>query len=552
VLLFWRPSALADSSFQLSFAAAGVIAGLALPWIERSSAPYHAALKHLWDVTRDGAYAPKVAQFRIELRAVIRWISSRMPGRMARWTGTLVTLPIRTGLRLWELVLLSTVIQCGMLPLLAGDFHRISLQGPISNIPAVLLTGMIVPLGFLTLAASFVWTRFAFVLARVVSFGVGLLLACVKWFGRVPHTSYRIPGPPLWLTIAFAGALIATAAATRTALRERRGQRSGQRNARQRPTARIAFAEWFSLAILAVFTVLVATYPFAPAVIPGKLEVNILDVGQGDSSFVAFPDGSTLLIDGGGLAGSSTVKGYRAGFDVGENVVSTYLWSCGIQHIDAIAVTHGDHDHMDGLRSVIENFDVGELWIGRDDTRPAVQSLLREARERGVHVAHKLRGDHFNWGAEGDFLNPVSGEAVEKAANDDSLVLRLGDGTRHFLLTGDIQARAEREISSGDAGVGSDFLKVPHHGSKTSSTESFLQAVAPRVAVVSVGAGNPFGHPNEGVMERYRQDGIQVLRTDEYGVVTAQTDGHDLQVFTFTDGMVRWDGASAEELSSIH
>jgi competence protein ComEC len=286
--------------------------------------------------------------------------------------------------------------------------------------------------------------------------------------------------------------------------------------------------------------------------VPGKLEVNVLDVGQGDSSFIAFPDGSTLLVDGGGLAGSGNVKGYRSGFDVGENVVSTYLWSRGIQHIDAIAVTHGDHDHMEGLRSVIENFDVGELWIGRDDKRPAIQSLLQEARERGIRVAHKLRGDHFDWGSPVDFLNPLQSDAAEKPANDDSLVLRLSDGTRHFLLTGDIQARAEHEIAASDNTIASDFLKVPHHGSKTSSTDAFLGAVAPRVAVISVGAGNPFGHPAEAVMERYRQDGIQVLRTDQYGAVTAQTNGRDLQVFTFTDGMVRWDGATPAELSSIH
>ena len=104
---------------------------------------------------------------------------------------------------------------------------------------------------------------------------------------------------------------------------------------------------------------------------------------------------------------------------MGENVVSTYLWSRGIQHIDAIAVTHGDHDHMDGLRSVMENFDVGELWIGRDDTRPAMWDLLREARERGIHVAHKLRGDHFDWGAAGEFLNPVQSDAAEKPARAD-------------------------------------------------------------------------------------------------------------------------------------
>jgi predicted membrane metal-binding protein len=151
VLLIWKPSSLADSSFQLSFLAAIVIAALALPWMERTSAPYRAGLRHLGDVTRDPAYPPKIAQFRIEIRAAAQWIESKLPRRLAPHTNFLVALPIRTGLRLWEIVLLSVAIQIGMLPLLAQDFHRVSVVGPLSNIPAVLLTGLIVPFGFFSL-----------------------------------------------------------------------------------------------------------------------------------------------------------------------------------------------------------------------------------------------------------------------------------------------------------------------------------------------------------------------------------------------------------------
>ncbi|HWF38695.1 MAG TPA: ComEC/Rec2 family competence protein [Candidatus Acidoferrales bacterium] len=556
-LLIWKPSSLVDSSFELSFAAAAVIAGLAVPWMARSSGPYHAALKHLWDVTRDGSHAPKFTQFRIETRDAIDWISTRVPAWMSRgtsrwttswtanwtanwpstWTSALVTLPIRTGLRLWETVLLSTVIQWGMLPLLATDFHRISLQGPISNIPAVILTGLIVPAGFLALAMSFVWSGLALAMAKGVSFGVGLLLASVDWFSRVPHTSYRIPGPPLWLVIAFAGALFALAATARATTHTTVGKRRAQRKKRNQLAAPIALAEYGSAAALLALTVLVATYPFAPSLPSGHLEVNILDVGQGDSSFVAFPDGRTLLIDGGGLAGSERVGGYRSGFDVGENVVSPYLWSQGIKKIDAIALTHGDHDHLDGLRSVIANFRVGELWVGRDDNRAAVQTLLDEARARGVRIAHKAEGDHFAWDSvDGDFLRPKESSAAARPSNDDSLVLRITDGARHFLFTGDIEEHAERAIINDGEAIESDFIKVPHHGSKTSSTERFLRAVSPRIAVISVGEANPFGHPAEAVVERYEHDGVRVLRTDRDGTVTVWTDGKNLAVSTFAAG----------------
>jgi competence protein ComEC len=196
VILVWKPSSLADSSFQLSFLAAGVIAGLAVPWIERSSEPYRTGLAHLGDVTRDMAHSPKVVQFRIEMRAATQWIASQIPQRCASRAGWLVITPVRIGLRLWEALLLSFVIQWGMSPLLARDFHRVSLAGPLSNIPAVFLTGLIVPLGFLTLTATFVWTRLALVLAKGLGFCAGLLLETINWFSRWPRVSYRIPGPP--------------------------------------------------------------------------------------------------------------------------------------------------------------------------------------------------------------------------------------------------------------------------------------------------------------------------------------------------------------------
>ena len=153
-ILLWKPSELQDSSFQLSFANAGVIAGLALPWMDRTSAPYRTGLAHLGDVTRDGAHPPKIAQFRIEMRAATQWIARRMPRWFASRSSVWLTVPVRAGLRLWEVVLLSAVIQWGMMPLLARDFHRVSIAGPLSNIPAVILTGFIVPLGFLALLAT--------------------------------------------------------------------------------------------------------------------------------------------------------------------------------------------------------------------------------------------------------------------------------------------------------------------------------------------------------------------------------------------------------------
>jgi competence protein ComEC len=534
ILLIWKPSELLDSSFQLSFLAAAVIAALALPWMDRSTAPYRAGLRHLGDVTRDGAHPPKVVQFRIEMRAAAAYLGARMPSRIAPRAQTFVTAPARAGIRLWEVALLSLLIQCGMMPLLAQDFHRVSLAGPVVNIPAVLLTGLVVPLGFLALGASFLWTSAAVLLAKLVGALTSALLATVKWFAGIPHLSYRIPGPPLWVSFAFLAAIASLAAVARAA-RVRRSTRAGKR---QIPSP-IARAEWISAAALAALIVVVATYPFAPRLDRGELGVTVLDVGQGDSIFAEFPGGRTMLVDGGGLAGSEWVGGYRSGTDIGEEVVSPYLWSRGLKRIDVVALTHADHDHVDGLYSVLQNFKVGELWVGWDDPRPAFARLLQEARSRGIRIVHINEGQQFHFGAaQADVLWPPSG-GMGDTPNNNCVVLRLSDGRNQFLLTGDIEKPAEEQLATDGEPLASEFLKVPHHGSKSSSSEVFLRAVKPRVAVISVGVSNPFGHPVASVVERYQRDGIRLLRTDRDGAVTALAGGNYPQVTAYAEQQTR-------------
>lgn len=192
--------------------------------------------------------------------------------------------------------------------------------------------------------------------AKAVGFCAGLLLATINWFSRLPRASYRIPDPPFWLILLFFAALIALAGAARLAAARRTG-----RLARRQLPPPIAAAQWISAFVLLALTVLVASHPFAPNLARSRLEVGVLDVGQGDSIFAAFPDGHTMLIDGGGLAGSEWVAGYRSGTNVGEEVVSPYLWSRGVKRLDVVALTHADHDHVDGLSAVLANFQVGEL-----------------------------------------------------------------------------------------------------------------------------------------------------------------------------------------------
>jgi len=355
------------------------------------------------------------------------------------------------------------------------------------------------------------------VLAKILGAVLALLNTSVGWFASRHVSSYRVPGPPPALMAAFAALAVALAAAIR--LRSRAWKLS---------TAAVA--------VLAT-AALVATYPFPPRYAHGKLEFTVLDVGQGDSLFLSFPRGRTMLVDAGGALPNFHQGGMRSGIDVGEDVVSPYLWSRGMKRIDVVALTHAHEDHLGGMPAVLENFRVGELWVGRDVDSAAYRHVLAVARARGVTVRHMRQGDAFTEdGIAGDVLWPDDLSEGRAAKNDDSLVLRVKDGTQSILLAGDIERPSERKMLSEDQTVGVNFLKVAHHGSKTSTTDAFLAAAHPAFGAISVGRDNSFGHPSPEIVERLESAGVRVYRTDHDGAITALTDGTILHVSTFLHG----------------
>jgi competence protein ComEC len=513
VILIARPSEIADASFLLSFLAVGTLGGIALPWLERTATIYLRALEHLGDITRDASHPPRAAQFRLDLRAATAWLAARLPAPGSRFAATAITAPCRGALWLWETVVISAAIQLTMLPLMAQYFHRVSVLGLAANVPAVLLTGLVVPFGFLSLGASFVWQPLGRFLSHVLGLLVGALVWSVQTVAHVPWSSYRVPSPPPVALVAFFAAVLAFATAILMAKR---------------------WAAAAAGAVVAALAAVIAIYPFAPDLSGGRLEITTLDVGQGDSIFVAFPDGRTMLVDGGGLPGSGYIRSRRPGIDVGEDVVSPFLWSRGLKRLDVVALTHAHQDHLGGLSAVLANFQVGELWIGRDIQSAAFAALLSEARARNIPVAHRRRGDRFTWdGVNVQVLWPDNLEPAKTAENDDSLVLRLRNGGETLLLTGDIERPVERTLLDDGDSLGADFLKVPHHGSRTSTTEPFLESVHPRIAAISVGENNPFGHPSGDVIQRLEMEGAKLFRTDRDGAVTVLTDGTILETHTF-------------------
>jgi len=411
-------------------------------------------------------------------------------------------------------------LQAGMLPLMARDFHRIPLSAPIVNLAAVPLTGVVVPLGFLTLACGLIFPTAGKLLAAPLAWLTALLLQIVQWFAHFRVWSYRIPGPPFWLIVLFFAAAILLAAEMRL-----------------RYPLRSAVV-WGMCMMFIACAVTIAIYPFGEKWTKDKLELTVLDVGQGDSLFVVSPGGKTLLIDGGGAFGGFPGHEEHNGVDPGEEAVSPYLWSRGFQKLDVVALTHAHQDHLGGLPAILENFRVGGLWIGREVSSPALARLEELARERRIPIEHELRGKSFRWdGVEGDFLWPeiAPEEVAPSAKNNDSLVLHLQYGGRSILLPGDAEKQVEREILSENSAeaMHSDVLKIGHHGSKNSTTPEFLAAVQPRFGIISAGEDNPYGHPSAELLERLKNAGLRILRTDRDGAVHVVTDGARLEITCF-------------------
>ncbi|MFQ5876115.1 MAG: DNA internalization-related competence protein ComEC/Rec2 [Acidobacteriota bacterium] len=375
----------------------------------------------------------------------------------------------------------------------ARHFQAMAPAALVSNLAAVPIAGLLLVLGLTTAILMPLCRPAAAGVAMAASGLVRLLFSTCAVVSSAGAAFFYVVPPPSALVISGGAALVAAGA-----LRSR-----GRR-------AVIALL----VAALAV-TALRGRGPEAA----GRLEVAALDVGQGDALLVRCPDGATLLVDAGGFTGSR--------FDVGGRVVGPALRAMGILKVDILAVTHAHRDHLGGAASVLKQFSPDAVWLGRmPEGHPEVEELERLARERGIPVLRPLRGVRLTLGGvRVEVIHPASSAGPRgPVSNSDSLALRIEYGRRAVLLTGDLEAATESELLARER-LAADLLKVGHHGSRTSTTAPFLARVGPRLAVISVGASNPWGQPHRAALARLRDRSVRVYRTDLHGAVLFSTDG---------------------------
>ncbi|HEX7331173.1 MAG TPA: DNA internalization-related competence protein ComEC/Rec2 [Pyrinomonadaceae bacterium] len=522
ILLVRSPKEIFDPSFQLTFLSVLAIVAIAWPLLLKMSAI------GAWHPARSTPYPPVCSPIVKTFCEVLFWSERKWQQQItrsphdyrlfkARAAAWLERYHVQRCLRyVFGAVLVSASVQVVLLPLMIVYFHRLSLASLLLNIVVSILLAALVAVALLALVLSQISVALSAPLFKVADAINWLMVHSVDPFASLDLAALRLPDYSVLVCVVYYVPLLLLLFALShwrplALLKDRR--------CKLHP-----FVLPTSILQVLLIGVLVL-HPFSSGRADGLLRVDFLDVGQGDSALVTMPDGTTLLVDGGG----NTTESARR---IGETVVSEYLWWRGLSEVDYVLATHADADHIDGLNDVLKNFNVRSALVAR---RPANDAEFAKFSQTltatNTHSELIQAGDVIRFGAvEVSVLWPPPGDL---STNNDSIVLRVKFGEHSILLTGDIEKSAERALLQAPHDLNAIVVKVPHHGSKTSSTDDFVRATSPHLAIVSVGRNSIFGHPHDEVVQRWQSNGATVVTTGESGTITITTDGHHLSLEKF-------------------
>jgi len=390
-------------------------------------------------------------------------------------------------------------------------FHRITFTGLITNFFIVPLMGYgAVIAGFSALPFVFLFPYLAGLFVKVAAYMISISNALIYRLAALPVFTFYQPGRfDLLIFFVFLTAV--------TFIENRKQKR---------------------MACSLLIGLFVAV-KMIPVVISGNeeaIKITFFSVGQGESTLVSFPDGTRMLIDGGGSL-------REGGMDIGERLLAPALWKMGVDRLDYVVLSHAHPDHLKGLLYILENFTVGQFWesglpADHEDYK-ALQRILAE-RNIPVRLIHSSTGPIRIGEARIEPVSPFHGEITPSGtrdfdANESSLVFRLVYGDFSILFTGDIGFDTEMSLVRHPERLSCTVLKVPHHGSRHSTSPAFLKATSPKIALVSAGYGNSFGLPAARTMTSLKELGIPTFRTDLDGTIQMVRKGKGFALSTFGD-----------------
>ena len=541
-LLLWKPSSLFDPSFQLTFVSVLAILVLAWPLLQTLSAIGS------WQLARVSPYPPACPNWIRRIAEALYWDERAATRHMqnanyeyswfkTRSAGALQKIHLQRLARfVFAAIVVSISVQAVLLPFQIIYFHRFSPASFFLNILVGVLMAAVAVAALAGVALSQISAALSEPLFLATNALNWFMVHSVDPFTSARVASIRVPQytgllSSVYALYYFPLAMLSFALIKWRPLEPPKNQRASSFSRK---------IVWGTASAQLIATAVLIVHPYSAAGTEGKLRVDFLDVGQGDAALITLPDNSTVLVDGGGRPGpfkNPDEEPDRAR-SIGESVVSEYLWWRGLHRIDYLIATHADADHIDGLNDIAHNFRVRAAFVARIPERDSEFARLRQSlMSNGVPVRLVGAGDEL---VIGDvwlrvFWPKPSGDTSIQAGNNASLVLRVEYGSRSVLLTGDIEAKAERALLALAHKITADVTKIAHHGSRTSSTEEFVRATGSRLAVVSVGESSMFGHPHAEVVERWERNGAQILQTGNRGMITLETDGQTMHFTTFVN-----------------
>lgn len=380
----------------------------------------------------------------------------------------------------------------GTLPLSLYYFHQFSWVGLFSNLIVLPFVGwFIIPMSLLAALSALLFSR-GFPFYEVHEQLLSVFLELISFFAKQPGAGFHFASPPLLLIVLYYIVFLAI-----FILKKRCN------------TGRLLLGASLCFGFLFFFRGGIRS-------LPSHTRITFLDVGQGDASVIEFSNGQTMLIDGGSEM-------------AGKFAIAPYLWEHRIGTINILLATHPQFDHMGGLPYLIRTFNIGEIWSnGRQNKADHYQNFLKTLRSKGLNqrIVNNQSPPITIADCKLFFLNPEGDElSGELESNNNSVVLRLscssqGKKSMAFLFTGDIEAEAEQRLIQGHTDLKSSVLKVPHHGSQSSSGTAFISAVSPAFAVISAGRKNRYRHPHPDVLQAYEHLGVKIHRSDQDGEVS--------------------------------